>query len=214
MIKGKIMPQIFRSKKNLYRERGKKSPCKAPPCLDRFLCLKAAVLRLTALTCSTHGTSVARTRSHAPAKWAGTQCTGYCRTSRYLNAAEWIWTGSEPLWPREVGSMDGTRKLDLPYCWITASAGCDTLLTSRRDNPSQQLPVLLRYRSAQASSLFRSHSTRKHNHNTSCGARCAPSLTSFSSCETELRRSFSDWVLARTFLSCFSSVCNSITFFM
>lgn len=54
----------------------------------------------------------------------------------------------------------------------------------------------------------------QENITTSCGVHCAPSLTSFSSCATELRRSFSDWVLARTFLSCFSSVCNSITFFM
>lgn len=50
--------------------------------------------------------------------------------------------------------------------------------------------------------------------NPSCSAPCASSLTSFSSCATELSRSFSDCVLARTFLICFNSVCNSITFFM
>lgn len=138
VIKGEIMPQKFCSKKICTGSKAEKvHPKHLCACNKQMpLLFKAAVLRLKVLMCSTHSTSVAQMHSHTYVKWAGTQYRRYCRTSRYLNKAEWICTGSEPLWPQQAGSVDGTRKLGLLCCWITASVGCIALLKSQRDNPS------------------------------------------------------------------------------
>lgn len=129
VIKGEIMSQIFCSKKICTGSKAEKVHPKHLCSWTKELPLlfKAALLGLRVLMCSTHSTCVARTRSHASLQWTGTQDSGYCRTSRYLNKAELIFTRAEPLWPQQAGSMDGTRKLDLPYCWITDVTPCWSL---------------------------------------------------------------------------------------
>ena len=87
VIKGEIMPQIFCSKKICIGSEAEKVHPKHLCAWTKQIPLlfKAAVLGLRELMCSTHSTSTARTRSHVSVKSPGTQYSGYCRTSRYLN---------------------------------------------------------------------------------------------------------------------------------
>jgi len=114
------MPQIFFYKKFCMENWAKKAHAK-------FLCAwptqvplasKAVALWLRVPVHRMHSTTVARTHSHITAKWPGTPSRASCRTRSYLNEAKGICTGSEPLWLWQAGSVDSTRNLDLPYCWI------------------------------------------------------------------------------------------------